>query len=364
MSISVQPLVRLVAGRPPRGRRRGGGAPTTAIVSLELEQNACRRAGTFRATLALDANDAAITFLLASDAAASGPPPISIDIGWLQAGAVAVWQTMFVGRVDLLTLDVPRGVLALEGRDGVGRLIDTAVSQSFQNQTSAEIVTQLAAAAGLETNVVSTGSFSGQFYQIDHARSALQAFTRFANAWDVICELAAAENYSCSVTGQTLNFVPAASTAGQQIVFDLATLVPGGGGAFGLTELRLDRRFSLEAGVQVTVRSWNSRQKTTVERSVGTGVADNATMVFVTPNATDQTALAKAGALLRDITRHRRVVSGDMAGELSLAPNDTITITNSPGSVWDGAYAVDLVTRRVSVQRGFGQGFVARSMAD
>ena len=354
MSASVQPLVRLVAG----------GASTTAIVSLELEQNGCRRAGTFRATLALDANDPAIAFLLASDAAAGGPPPVSIDIGWLSADAVALWQTMFVGRVDVLTLDLTRGVLALEGRDGVGRLLDTAVSQGFQNQTSAEIVTQLATAAGLGANVVATGSFSGQFYQIDHARSALHAFTRFANAWDVVCELAAIENYSCSVTGQTLNFVPAASAAGQQVVLDLATLVPGGGGALGLTDLRLDRRFSLEAGTQVTVRSWNSRQKTTVERSVGTGVADNATMVFVTPNATDQTALAKASALYRDITRHRRVVSGDMAGELSLAPNDTITITNSPGSVWDGSYVVDLVTRRVSVQRGFGQGFVARSMAD
>ena len=330
------------------------GVTCRTLASVEIETCLLRRAGRFQASLAFVADDPGVAAALGAPAGA----PVSIAFG----NDAATLTTLFTGVLDQIGFDLPSGLLELEGRDDAALLIDQPVAQPFTNQTAAEIVQTVAGNAGLGCNAVPTGSFSGQFYQIDHARSALGGHARFGTAWELVCGLADRENYDVWVANGTVNFVPAGSVTGQTVALDVAALADGALGAFGITRLRLDRRLALDAGVGVTVRSWNSRQKTAITQTASAGVADNATITFVMPNETDQTALARATALQRDIARHGAAIALDMAGELTLAPRDIVLLSNSAGGAWDGSFLVDLVTRRIDVRRGFEQSVVAHRM--
>ncbi len=353
VSLTAQPAARLVIA----------GVACGTCLEVELEASSSMRASTFQASIALDAGDPGVTTLLANLGTGALPGlPIEIDMGFTAADGSVVWQTMIVGTVDAISMDVLRGVVELEGRDLLGRLIDMPISDEFLNQTSSDIVTTLAARAGLIAEIEATSSLSGQYYQINHSRTALNAFTRFSTAWDLICNLAETEGFDCWVAGSTLNFSPPTSIAANVVSIDVPTLQAGGIGTMNLTNLRFDRRLALDQDVQVTVRSWNSRQKAVIEQAYpsNANVSPSSNFVFVVPNATDDTALAKATALYQNIARHGRVVSGEMAGDLSLMPRAWLTVTGSVGD-WDGQYVVDTVIRRMSARGGFNQSFIATS---
>ena len=330
------------------------------VTAIELEASAYRRAGTFRATLALDQADPAVAFLLGSGADPSASVPVTVDLA-LGDPAVATWVPMFSGTIDELAYDVGQAVLTVSGRDATATLIDLVVNDQFLNQTSSDIATTLAGRAGLSANVSPTTTFTGQYYQIDHARNALSSFTRFANAWEILCALADLEGFECWVANGVMNFVPSASAIGQLLPIDVDAL-RSGSNTLGLTRFRLERRLAIDAGVGVKVRSWNSRQKTVVEQTVPASSGDSATMIFVVPNATDDVALKKATSLYRDVARHGRAIAAEMAGELSMSPRDCVTLTGSVGGGWDGTYVVDLVTRRIDAETGFEQSFVAHAL--
>ena len=351
MSGSAEPVARVVIG----------GLACGTATAIELEASAYRRAGTFRATLALDLSDPAVGFLLASGANPSALVPVTIDLA-LGDPSIAAWVPMFVGTIDELEHDVGAGLLTVSGRDATATLIDLVVTDQFLNQTSSDVVSTLASRAGLSGNISPTATFTGQYYQIDHARNALSSFTRFANAWEILCALADLEGFECWVSNGTLNFVPSASAVGQVAAIDIVALQSGVSNPLGLTRLRLERRLAIDAGVGVKVRSWNSRQKTVVEQTVPATGGDNATMVFVVPNATDEVALKKAASLYRDVARHGRAIAADMAGELALSPRDLLSLTGTAGGGWDGTYVVDLVTRRIDPHAGFEQSFVAHAL--
>lgn len=332
------------------------GTPCSTLTALELETCLYRRAGSFRATLAYAPDDTGIAAALNAEAGAAVSVAVATD--------AATFVTLFRGVLDLVAFDVHAGLLELEGRDDAARLIDLPIATPYTNQTASEIASALAEQVGLASSIVPTGNFSGQFYQIDHARSALQSFARFGTAWELLCGLADQENYDVWVANGTLYFVPAGSVTGQAIALDVAALRNGAAGALDLTRLRLERRPAYANGVGVTVRSWNSRQKTAITQTASATSADSATIVFVMPNETDQTALARATALAHDINRHGAAIAADMAGELTVAPRDIVTLTNTAGGTWDGPYMVDLVTRRIDACRGFEQSFIARRMSN
>ena len=351
MSGSAEPVARVAIG----------GLACGTVTAVELEASAYRRAGTFRATLALDPSDPAIGFLLASGASPTASIAATIDLA-LGDPAIAAWVPMFAGTIDELEHDVGTGLLNISGRDATATLIDLVVTDQFLNQTSSDVASTLASRAGLSANVSATTTFTGQYYQIDHARNALSSFTRFANAWEILCALADLEGFECWVANGTLNFVPTPSAVGQTTSIDVGALQGGISNPLGFTRLRLERRLAIDAGVAVKVRSWNSRQKTVVEQTVPPTGGDSATMVFVVPNATDDLALKKATSLYRDVARHGRAIAGDMVGELAMSPRDQINLTGTAGGGWDGTYVVDLVTRRIDARAGFEQGFVAHAL--
>ena len=350
MSASLSPSARFLIG----------GVPCASLTEIETEATSYRRAGTFRALIALHPADAGVQSLLAG--AGTSGLPVSLTLAGSDAAGVATGAS-WSGIIDQSGYDVRSGLIEIEGRDDTARLVDLPVAAQFMNQTASDIIETLAAEAGLATSVAPTANLTGQFYQIDHSRSALGAYTRFASAWDLVSALADEAGCDAYVVSGTLFLVPSAQAYGTSRSIDVASLLAGGSPI--LTRLRFDKRPAIDAGIQVTGRSGNSRQKAVGAQSYSASAgADNAKIVFVVPNATDETALAKATALYRDIARHGAAMSGDMAAGLDLAPRDLFSVTGTAGAAWDGVYVVDLVTRRLSARHGFEQSFVARAMTD
>ena len=332
------------------------GSIVCPCIEADMSLNNQLEAGTFRVTLAgtadvwafcvLDGGGELLVTLRISSAAGGNVPFSSV--------------TLMTGTVDRISADPVTNVVELEGRDLSARLLDKQVSDTYVNQTASEIVTTLAAQAGLIPIVAATSEIVGQYYQLEHARSSLSAYSRFATAWDLVCHLAQSEQCECWVAGESLFFQPRGLSSVNTLVLDLLAMRVGLSGTAPLTQLHFDRRVSLARGVGVSVSSWSSRQRAAVTATfpAETGSSAPTNFVFVSPNLPDSVALKRAEALYTDITRHRQVISGTMPGALSPLPRDLVVLSGSAGG-WDGTYVVDDVSWRIDARQGFTQSFVA-----
>lgn len=322
-------------------------------VDCEIVADNRRQAATFRAALAPadDGDAAALWPLLAADA-----ETLSVDIAIGLAGEPAL--SILQGVVDAIRIDPVRGLVMLEGRDLTARLIDLAVTEGFVNQTGSEIASALAARAGLAAAVIPTATIVGQYYQIEHARSAVSAYTRFATAWDLICHLAQTEGYDCWVADGALQFVPEGSTGTLALEIDLAAIAAGAPDAAPLTGLRLERRSALARGTSVSVVSWESRQRNATAATFPEATDAAAAYVFVAPNLPQAASAARAAALYRDIVRHAQSIVCDMPGAFAPMPRDLVVLAGAPAG-FDGTYVVDEIIRRINTRSGFTQSFTA-----
>ena len=151
---------------------------------------------------------------------------LEIQTGTGDAFGTLAWTSEIVGAVDHVSFDVGNGVVALEGRDYMSRLIHAPSSRNFVNQTSSEIVSALGNAAGLAVQSDPTTTIVGQFYQLEHARSSFDAFTRFTTSLDIITYLTQLEGYDCWVKGLTLYFVQSGSSQGSTTI-DVSSVTSG-----------------------------------------------------------------------------------------------------------------------------------------
>ena len=342
-------------------RLRINGFVCEKCLSIAIEQTRYAEAGTFRACVILDdRSKSAPVWSALIPTISSQRQEVLVEIAFGRTGSAstpATWESMMVGRVDHLAMDVESGIIELEGRDLLGRLMDLPSTTSFVNQTSSQIVAALAAEAGLVANVQATSTIVGQFYELEHSRGSLNAFTRFSNAFDIVSYLAHAEGFDCWADGQTLNFQPSGGVGARALTIDLSQLGPFMETATPFKRLRLNRRVGLDNGARVIVRSWNSRQRNAVEGSSSLASAA-ANFTFVSPNLTSEAASGRASALYNDIVRHRRSLSGDMTGDTILMPRSILQVVGSNG--WDGLYIVDSVSRQLDATGGFSQSFIAR----
>src|SRR5262249_985447 len=132
-------------------------------------------------------------------------------------------------------------------------------------------------------------------------------------------------------------------------------------------DIRLERSLTLARDIEVTVKSWNSRQSSAfVQRARASrrnSVARSSTLqryVFVQPNLTPDDALKVAQRKLVELTRHERVVRLNMPGELVLSPRSVITLDGT-GTEFDQTYYIDIIERRLRHGSGLTQQIVARN---
>ncbi|GAB0115314.1 hypothetical protein [Acidisoma sp. C75] len=340
---------------------RLNGTSVAGVLDAEVTLANHQVAGSFHVTLALgaDPNFTAATFATAIDLYAE--IRFGIGIPGLPA-ATATWASIITGSVDIIAYDLAAGTVQLSGRDLSAVFIDSLSAETFANNTASEIAQTLAARHGLTPVVTPTTGPVGRYYADGHALSSLHRSHSLVTEWDLLCGLAETEGFDVFVQNDSLFFTSPATDALPTV---LTWMNPGSPG-IALQTLHLERTLGLARDIVVTVQSWNSRQATMISETVraspsGKAVVSTspyakqpATYVLIRPNLTSSEALTLANNTLSDLSRHQRVISAIMPGELSLAPRKPVVLAGSD-TAFDQPYIIDEVVRHFSVRTGFTQ---------
>jgi hypothetical protein len=313
------------------------GLQIQGVVALEVESLGYFCADRFRIDFAIGAGLTPV-----ADFAALTAQTITIDVAATGAG----FATLLTGQIDNVRIFLSENLVTLSGRDLAAQLIDTEISETFANQTSSQIALTIAGRHGLTPNVTGTGTPVGQYYELDHARSALGAHARATTEWNLLTWLAEIENFTLSVTGTALNFGPPA--------VGIPTLLT----PQNFMTLCCDRATTIPTMVRVV--SWDSRNKTVNTRSAGTAVGLSTTLVR--PNMTAAQAEDMAANHLAALGQHITILTGTMPGDLVLSPAAQFLLAGTDSPL-DQLYAVTAVTRSLDSRTGFTQSVRAYAVA-
>ncbi len=346
--------------RRPRVRLIINGTPVSGCRSTEIVS----RRGSQAASFHVHASFNEISRTLGQDWIDQDTLNVEIDFGFLPLGAAEgslSWTRMIAGGIDRVGLDQVTGLVSIEGRDLASRLIDLPVQDAYLNRTSSELATTMAQGCGLTADVDATSGLVGQYYQIQHTKAAFGAFSRHANGWDLLAELASIEGYDLWVEGTTLYFKQASDQAGD--AFDITYVAPEAGSAsptLSISDLTMERMVGLSGPVRVTVASWNSRQRRQVTSVFPQGTDATAKQFTVLkPNLLADQADALAKTTYSQLRVHQRVIRGVMAGELQLTTRNRVRLVGT-GTGWDGVYTLDQIERQMSLEKGFIEHITAR----
>lgn len=336
--------------RTPRLRVLSNNTLLPGVLSAEITSNNHYAADRFRLTLQVSAIDANTW---------SATPEALLDIQFSLDGFS--WTSLLQGEVDQLHLDPRRLQLTLEGRDLTARLIQARTQETFANQTSSEIASALAARHGLTANVSHTTTPAGTYWQLEHDRIALDSFCRAVTEWDLLTTLAAHEGFDVWIAGTTLNFQPAPTALDPTAIL---RPLPTPAGPANIISIQLTRSLVLAGNIQVTVKSWNSRQANsftqTTQSPPSPSTAPVQTYTYVVPNLTPDAALKLAQTRLSELSRHERVIEVEMPGELTFTPRQQILLAGT-NTAFDQIYWIDEITRQLDVHHGFTQRLKARN---
>ncbi|MBB5373641.1 phage late control D family protein [Acidocella aromatica] len=315
----------------PQIRLSIGGMQVEGVVALEVESVGYFAADRFNVACALSGR--------AGYFAALGKQDVTIEVAADGVG----YATLLVGQLDNVRVDLGCNEVVLAGRDLAARLIDAEIAETFANQTASQIALTLAGRRGLTPNVAVTSTQVGQYYELDHARSALATHARSVTEWSLLTQLAQAEGFALWVSGERLNFgpwpqmtsMPVAPENFLTLTFDMINVLPAA----------------------VTVKSWNTRNKAVVSQSRGNGVGTT----LVRPNLTAAQARSLATSQLTALGQHGVMMNATMPGDTMLRPGMTLVMAGTDSAL-DQSYAVLTVTRRLSARRGFEQNVTAYAM--
>ncbi len=305
-----------------------GGITVPGAVSLELTSVGYAAADRFSAAIAL-APDAGTSMAFVATLAGQR---LTISVAVDGAGV----SPLLVGQIDNVRIDLVKNVAVLSGRDLTALLLDTEISDAFVNQTASQIATAVAEGHGLTPVVTSTSTLVGQYYERDHARSALGLNARATTQWNLLVALARIEGYRVGVSGQTLVFGPATATAPVAMTVN------------DFSRLALDYAATLPSAT--TVLSWNSRNKAAYQSSVGSGAPTS----LVRPNLSLAAAQSLAASHTASMAGQALMLSGVMPGETQLAAGSLLRLSGT-NSLFDTVFVVMALRRSVTAGRGFWQ---------
>ena len=272
-------------------------------------------------------------------------------------------QSLIIGEVDHISFHPTTGLLEMEGRDLSARMIEAKTQEAFLNQTASEVATTIAGRHGLTPHVTPTTTLVGRYYEQDHSKVTLDQFSRTTTEWDLLFFLASREGFDVYVYGSALYFQPSVDPSADPFVLNwtAASRIP----RLNAVSMSFERSKTLAKDIEVSVRSWNSRQGrgfTKVARAIGGKAAaassskTNTTQKYsvVRPNLTEDQALKLATQMAHEITLHERIVSVEMPGELVLTPRNMVKVQGT-GTSWDQTYFTASIDRSISFEEGFRQ---------
>ncbi len=309
------------------------GTPLPNLMDADILANAHFAAARFRLRLATDP----------ATAAALLQPGTILDVQFSLGGAPT---SLIQGEADTIRSDVLNRTVEIDGRDLTARLLDSRTQETFSNQTASEIAKALAARHGLTAQVTATTTLAGRYYAAEHDRLTLGQFSRTTTEWDLLTFLAAREGFEAYVSGQTLTFAPLGSAA------TTLTLDPS-----LCLSLSLEHTLTLARDIEVTVKSWNTRQQAAVTQTAKSSGQSRRggppqRIVVIRPNLSPDDALQLATRILADLSAHERLVHAELPGELALTPRTRVQLTGT-GTDFDQLYYVAELDRHFSVDHGF-----------
>ncbi len=350
--------------RRPRCRLILNGMTTTSCQSVEI----VRPRGSQAASFHVMASVRELSRILGPEWVDQDGLDVAIDFGMVPIASTeegVEWVRMISGSADRIHLNQISGQVSLDGRDYAARLIDLPLQDSYLNSTSSELAQKLAQLCNLTADVDPTTQLVGQYYQIQHTKNALGGFSRHGNGWDLLAELAEIEIYDLWVDGTTLHFKqPITGTGSLYDVMYTPGTIDLASPYLTISDLSMERSFGLSGALQVTVTSWNSRQRRQVNGLYPTqGDSGARQFLLLKPNLLPDEASALAKSTYVRMRAHQRVVMGTMAGELSLTTRDRLRISGT-GTGWDCIYTIDRIEREMSLAGGFVQHVTGRAALD
>jgi phage protein D len=275
---------------------------------------------------------------------ATGSQAPSVAVG--DAGTISLGYTddaarlVFTGQVERVRHGM--GAIAMMATNGGAQLARLRINQSYEQQSAGELVTALAAQAGVDTDTVEDG-IDFPFYVVDDGYSAYQQ----------VAQLARKSDYAAWFTpAGKLNFAPLAEgdpvatfTYGENILAlrtDEATLPLGAATAVG----------EGAAGSQgASAWSWLVKDPAPVTGNAGSGTPKRLLQNAALRNsdAVQRAANAASNAAGRWQIRGRLLAPGAP----SVIPGSTITIASAPQAVANGNFLVQRVRHHLSKEAGF-----------
>lgn len=271
-------------------------------------------------------------------------------------------SSLIVGKVDGIEVNMASNTLEAHGRDLTSLLIDTKVTEKYQNQNSSDIAISLAKRHGLTPSVTPTGpkEYVGGFYEIDAVTHSYQQ-----TEWDMLNRLARLERFVVYVSGTTLYFGPLVS---KQPPYALNWVQPdananGGYSMFNGMSLSLSRNLTVANGIVVEVLSrhiktnksytatYPKQPNVCTPEQVGTPAPKlysfNAPATYY-PDQVDK----MAEAMYHELIRHEMNLSAELPADNVMAAGMQIQLTGT-GLDFDQLYWADSVVRRMSMHEGY-----------
>src|SRR6185437_15125751 len=172
--------------RGPRWRALLNGTPLGGLKEAEVRQTAYYQPDTFHAVFAIDADPA---FPLSWW---SNQDTIQVEIQAALPSSptdTPAWQSLIIGNSDRIHLDPVSRLVDVDGRDLGGQLQDARTTETFANQSAAEISATLAARHGMTANAQAP-ALVGQYYELEHSRQGLGVGHNGTTEWDLLAHLA------------------------------------------------------------------------------------------------------------------------------------------------------------------------------
>jgi phage protein D len=365
----------LSAGRQPCGIVKVNGQALPGWVEWQFDNNTNYQADTFRVTFAGRAllQDRNVAWLTDQ-----GDITVEILAGFPQnpnAPIDSELTSFIIGRCDDMLYDPIQNTIELAGRDFTSQFIDAKTTETFINQSVQSIVKTLASRhqmrASVSDNIVPPATFSGNAFEA----ATTGRLTNQQSEWDLLTHLAQETQCSVYVTGQTLNFQPAADpTNSSTYVIDWKQPTnTNGSPQANVIDLRCSRNLTLTKDIIVELASWDransnsflvtakaTQNKNRVTRNTTLPYGQPQIYSYQIPELTTQQALVKAKAYLAQITSHEKHLEAHLPGDNILTAQTLVTVRGT-GTSFDQVYFVESVIRSMSMDEGYRMKLAAKN---
>lgn len=221
------------------------------ILSCQVVLSRYAQPGMFVATMAVDAPDNPGAAYWASY---TGSGTVTGD-----NGDGSGTTTLITGKVDSVLIEFETRKVTVSGRDKVGELIDTRSDVDYQDQTSEQIVSEIAGLHGLgfKSDGGGVAGMAGKtFNEQNH-----NFITDFQNDWDAIQQLAKQDGKHAYVIKDILYYESRQSSAGGVLAISYTPPTPQSYASGNFMRLHCFRDSNSSEGIQGTVGSYHSNEK-------------------------------------------------------------------------------------------------------